>query len=130
MGDTRGAQTRRGFVCIHGSMCTSPTFLSALKNRSFSTPKKHLQNTPTKKPHIFIWLPPPSTQIRSGTGGEEAALWAADLVRMYSKYADTQGWKVSWVSDSVAESGGFKEAVLQVRWHGSTTMQYLCLCCC
>lgn len=74
-------------------------------------------------------------QIRSGTGGEEAALWAADLVRMYSKYADTQSWKVSWVSDSVAESGGFKEAVLQVpaglmsfRYHCYRVVVVLLLC--
>lgn len=72
--------------------------------------------------HTRSWYPwrtlSPRPQIRSGTGGEEAALWAADLVRMYSKYADTQGWKVSWVNDSVAESGGFKEAVLQVWTRG------------
>lgn len=52
--------------------------------------------------------------MRSGTGGEEAALWAADLVRMYQKYADSQGWKVAWLNESLAESGGFKEAVIQV----------------
>ncbi len=53
-------------------------------------------------------------QVRAGTGGEEAALWAADLIRMYSKYADTQGWKVSPLSESVAESGGYKECILQI----------------
>lgn len=53
-------------------------------------------------------------EIRGGTGGEEAALWAADLYRMYQKYADTQGWKVSLVNLSEAESGGFKEIVVQI----------------
>ena len=53
-------------------------------------------------------------EVRAGTGGEEAALWAADLIRMYQKYADTQGWKVMRMSDSTAEAGGYKECVLQI----------------
>lgn len=53
-------------------------------------------------------------EVRAGTGGEEAALWAADLVRMYQRYADTQGWKVSFLNASEGENGGFREAVLQV----------------
>lgn len=53
-------------------------------------------------------------EVRAGTGGEEAALWAADLIRMYQKYADGQGWKVALVNESVAEAGGYKECILQV----------------
>jgi len=53
-------------------------------------------------------------EIRAGTGGEEAALWAADLYRMYQKYADSQGWKFNLLNLSEAESGGFKEIVVNV----------------
>eukprot|EP00890_Picochlorum_soloecismus_P006339 jgi/Picsp_1/6706/NSC_04048-R1_peptide chain release factor 1 len=53
-------------------------------------------------------------EVRAGTGGEEAALWAADLIRMYQKYADSQGWKVSLMSESSAEAGGYKECILQI----------------
>jgi peptide chain release factor 1 len=53
-------------------------------------------------------------EFRAGTGGEEAALFAADLVRMYQKYADAQGWKVQPMSTSVSERGGFKEAILLI----------------
>jgi len=53
-------------------------------------------------------------EVRAGTGGEEASLWAADLVRMYQRYATSQGWRTSIVSYSEAESGGYKEAVMQV----------------
>jgi peptide chain release factor 1 len=53
-------------------------------------------------------------EVRAGTGGEEAALWASDLIRLYQKYADSQGWKVQRMSESVAESGGYKECVLQI----------------
>ncbi|MEA5418931.1 peptide chain release factor 1 [Spirulina sp. CCNP1310] len=54
-------------------------------------------------------------EIRAGTGGDEASIWAGDLLRMYSRYADTQGWKVALVSESPAEMGGFKEAVLEIQ---------------
>lgn len=53
-------------------------------------------------------------EVRAGTGGEEAALWAADLIRMYQKYADGQGWRVSLMSESSAEAGGYKECILQI----------------
>ncbi len=53
-------------------------------------------------------------EIRAGTGGEEAALFAADLFRMYSKYADAQGWKVEVMDTSPSERGGFKEIVFSV----------------
>ena len=50
-------------------------------------------------------------EIRAGTGGEEAALFAADLFRMYSRYAELQGWNVEIISESVAEGGGYKEII-------------------
>jgi len=54
-------------------------------------------------------------EIRAGTGGDEASIWAGDLVRMYSRYAESQKWKVSLVSESPADMGGFKEAVLEIQ---------------
>jgi peptide chain release factor 1 len=54
-------------------------------------------------------------EIRAGTGGDEASIWAGDLVRMYSRYAETQGWKVKLVSESPADMGGFKEAILEIQ---------------
>jgi peptide chain release factor 1 len=54
-------------------------------------------------------------EIRAGTGGEEASIWAADLVRLYSRYAERQGWRVKLVSESLADMGGFKEAVMEVQ---------------
>ena len=50
-------------------------------------------------------------EIRAGTGGEEAALFAADLFRMYSRYAEVKGWKVELMSESPSESGGLKEVI-------------------
>ncbi|MGL5794074.1 MAG: peptide chain release factor 1 [Waterburya sp.] len=53
-------------------------------------------------------------EIRAGTGGDEASIWAGDLVRMYSRYAENQNWKVSLLSESPADMGGFKEAILEI----------------
>jgi peptide chain release factor 1 len=53
-------------------------------------------------------------EIRAGTGGEEAALFAADLYRMYSKFADAQGWKVEVMDTSPSERGGFKEIIFSM----------------
>jgi peptide chain release factor 1 len=50
-------------------------------------------------------------EIRSGEGGEEAALFAADLFRMYSRYAETQGWKVEVMNISESATGGYKECI-------------------
>ena len=57
-------------------------------------------------------------EIRAGTGGDEAALFAADLFRMYQRYAEGQGWKVELISASTSESGGFKEAIASVEGKG------------
>jgi peptide chain release factor 1 len=53
-------------------------------------------------------------EIRAGTGGGEAALFAGDLYRMYTHYADKKGWKVEQLSCSTTESGGFKEMVFSI----------------
>ena len=53
-------------------------------------------------------------EIRAGTGGEEAALFAADLYRMYSRYADAQKWKVEVMDSSPSERGGLKEIIFSV----------------
>ena len=56
-------------------------------------------------------------EIRAGTGGDESALFAADLARMYTRYCDSQGWKTQIMSESASELGGYKEVVLQIEGH-------------
>src|SRR5919198_1785314 len=58
-------------------------------------------------------------EIRAGTGGDEAALFAGDLFRMYERYAATQGWKVEMISASEGTMGGFKEIVAEIRGRGA-----------
>ncbi len=59
---------------------------------------------------------PAFVEIRAGTGGDESALFAGDLLRMYSRFAESQGWKTEIMSESVSELGGYKEVV--VRFEG------------
>jgi len=63
-----------------------------------------LPRDPNDEKNIFL-------EIRAGTGGDEAALFAADLFRMYSRYAESQGWKVEVMSSSPIGIGGFKEII-------------------
>ena len=58
-------------------------------------------------------------EIRPGTGGDEAALFAGDLYRMYSRYAEAQGWKVEVLEASPTDVGGFKELILGVSGEGA-----------
>ncbi len=71
---------------------------------------------PLKKEILRFMIPPDETdsrntvvEIRAGTGGDEASLFAADLYRMYCRYADIKGWKVEQLSSSESPAGGFKE---------------------
>ena len=57
-------------------------------------------------------------EIRAGTGGDEAALFAGDLFRMYSRYADLKGWSVEILSQSEGTVGGYKEIIAQVKGRG------------
>jgi peptide chain release factor 1 len=57
-------------------------------------------------------------EVRAGTGGEEAALFAADLFRMYQRYADAHGWKVSIISASESATGGYKEIIANITGKG------------
>lgn len=61
---------------------------------------------------------PAILEIRPGTGGDEAALFAGDLLRMYQRFADAKGWRTEMISEAPAELGGYKEAVMAVRGDG------------
>ncbi len=57
-------------------------------------------------------------EIRAGTGGEEAALFAADLFKAYARYAEKRGWKVEIVSSSESDTGGYKEIIAKIKGQG------------
>lgn len=66
-----------------------------------------LPKDPNDDRNIFL-------EVRAGTGGAEAALFAGDLCRMYTRYAETKGWKAEIVSESEGELGGYKEVVVRI----------------
>ena len=70
---------------------------------------------------LLAMIPPVPTdsrntvmEIRAGTGGDEASLFAAELFRLYSKYSDGRGWKIQPMSSSLSERGGFKEVIFLI----------------
>lgn len=58
-------------------------------------------------------------EIRAGAGGDEAAIFSGDLYRMYSRYAEAQGWQVELISSSQSEKGGYKEIILRIIGQGA-----------
>src|SRR3546814_2554691 len=70
--------------------------------QGYLVPKDPLDNN-----NVFL-------EIRAGTGGDEAAIFAGDLHRMYSKYAETRGWQVEVLSANEGEHGGFKEVISRI----------------
>jgi len=70
-----------------------------------------IPQNPNDQRNVFL-------EVRAGTGGAEAALFASDLVRMYVRYAEARGWRVEQMSESEGELGGFKEMVLRISGGG------------
>ncbi len=58
-------------------------------------------------------------EIRAGAGGDEAAIFAGDLCRMYTRYAENQGWKIEVISESLGEHGGYKEIIMRMLGQGA-----------
>jgi len=74
--------------------------------------KALLPRDPNDDKNIFL-------EIRAGTGGDESALFAGDLFRMYTRYAERQGWPVEIISESPSELGGYKEVIARVAGAGA-----------
>jgi len=71
-----------------------------------------LPKDPSDNNNIFL-------EIRAGTGGEEAALFSGDLMRMYSRYAETRNWEVEYISVSESDLEGYKEVIMRVIGNGA-----------
>ncbi|TMH10397.1 MAG: PCRF domain-containing protein, partial [Betaproteobacteria bacterium] len=71
-----------------------------------------LPKDPNDERNIFL-------EVRAGTGGDESALFAGDLFRMYSRYAERQGWQVEVISESPGDAGGYKEIIARIIGQGA-----------
>ena len=78
----------------------------------FDLQKMMLPKDPNDDRNIFL-------EIRAGTGGDESALFAGDLLRMYTRFAERQRWQVEMASESPSELGGYKEVIVRIVGHGA-----------
>ena len=74
--------------------------------------KALLPKDPNDERNVFL-------EIRAGTGGDESGLFAGDLFRMYTRYAERERWQVELISESPSELGGYKEVVVRIVGHGA-----------
>jgi peptide chain release factor 1 len=74
--------------------------------------KALLPKDPNDERNLFL-------EVRAGTGGDESALFAGDLLRMYLRYAERKGWQVELISESASELGGYKEVVVRIAGQGA-----------
>ena len=85
---------------------------SSIETLDLELQKLLLPKDPNDDANIYL-------EIRAGTGGDEAAIFAGDLFRMYSRYAELQRWKVEVVSENPGEHGGYKEIIARIEGQGA-----------
>jgi peptide chain release factor 1 len=84
---------------------------AAMERLEADLQKALLPKDPNDERNVFL-------EVRAGTGGDESGLFAGDLVRMYTRYAERQGWQVEIISESPSELGGYKEFVARIVGQG------------
>ena len=102
--------------------------LSELAEEEIQEAKPRLEELQEELPKLLIPKDPDDkknviVEIRAGAGGDEAALFARDLYRMYTRYSENRGWQVQTMSSSPSEVGGFKEIIFNVE--GKNAFRYL-----
>ena len=114
----------RGFVALEGDIATAAELamdeeLGELNARAAAEEVELQRLLVPKDPHddanIFL-------EVRAGTGGDEAAIFAGDLFRMYSRYAESKGWDVEVLSESPGEHGGYKEIISRIIGRGAFSL--------
>jgi peptide chain release factor 1 len=114
----------RGFLALEGDLATARELAMEEELKELGTrvdgEEQALQRLLVPKdPHddsnIFL-------EVRAGTGGDEAALFAGDLFRMYARYAESQRWEVEVLSESPGEHGGYKEIISRIIGRGAYSL--------
>jgi peptide chain release factor 1 len=85
---------------------------AAMERLEAELQKALLPKDPNDERNLFV-------EVRAGTGGDESALFAGDLFRMYTRYAERQGWQVEIISESASELGGYKEVIARLVGRGA-----------
>jgi peptide chain release factor 1 len=105
-----------------GALAKDPAAEAAMRELAAAElPELEARRAGLKQTVLLAMIPPDPAdsrntvmEIRAGTGGDEATLFAADLYRLYSRYADARGWKIQPMSSSMSERGGFKEVIFLI----------------
>lgn len=84
----------------------------SLEGKELELQKLLIPRDPLDDSNVFL-------EIRAGTGGDEAAIFSGDLFRMYTRYAENQGWRVELISESQGEHGGYKEVIARLVGNGA-----------
>jgi len=114
----------RGYVALEGDVATAVELamdeeLRELKERVAAEELELQRLLVPKDPHddsnVFL-------EVRAGTGGDEAAIFAGDLFRMYARYAESKGWEVEILSESPGEHGGHKEIISRIIGRGAYSL--------
>ncbi|HEY3327189.1 MAG TPA: peptide chain release factor 1 [Novimethylophilus sp.] len=119
----------RGFLKIESDIADAQAMLADPEMKAFAEEelaagKIRLEQAETELQKLLLPKDPNDErniflEIRAGTGGDESALFAGDLFRMYSRYAERQRWKVEVVSASESELGGYKEIIARIEGQGA-----------
>ena len=101
------------------SSATNDAEMSTLAQEEIESASAELQQLEAELQRMLLPKDPDDArnaflEIRAGTGGDESALFALDLARMYTRYCERRGWKAEIISESVSELGGYKEVVLKI----------------
>jgi peptide chain release factor 1 len=114
----------RGFVALEGDLATAAELAmdeeqgelaARLAVEELELQRLLVPKDPQDDANIFL-------EVRAGTGGDEAALFAGDLFRMYARYADSQRWEVEILSESPGEHGGYKEIISRIIGRGAFSL--------
>jgi len=122
----REVRRLRAELEVLNGMLADPTAEPELKEMAVAEAEEIRRKLPQAERDLAVRLLPRDAaddraamlEIRAGTGGDEAALFAGDLLRMYQRFAETQGWRFELISSSEPDVGGFKEAIASISGAG------------
>ncbi len=115
--------TKENLNAARSMLQDSDADMKALAQDEIKQAQQELEET-TQKLQVLMLPRDPNDdhniylEVRAGTGGDEAALFSGSLFRMYTRYAEIQGWRVELISESLGEKGGYKEVVAKIMGEG------------
>jgi peptide chain release factor 1 len=119
----------RGFEQTEGDLATAQEMLAdpemrGLAEEEIKSGRARLEQLESELQVLLLPKDPDDDrslflEIRAGTGGDESALFSADLLRMYTRYAERRGWRVELMSESPSELGGYKEVIVRIDGAGA-----------